>query len=112
MLKNAKKSNLKRLNSFLSKDDLSIILLYKLKDKLIALEENKKDNIKKFTGNKDNVVEVYNYYQENGIKPIEIIDNKDGTITHIYEDGTKIVLHVTLRSMPFKVKEKRLLKTK
>lgn len=58
-------------------------------------EKAKNRKIPEFTGDKNNPIEVYEYNLNNGIMPIETIDNKDGTFTHKYEDGIVVNVKVT-----------------
>ena len=52
-----------------------------------------------FTGDKNNPVEVWRYNSMHGIDPVETINHGNGHYTHIYDDGTKINIHVTSSSI-------------
>ncbi len=99
-VKNKETTNGEKIFNFLAQDDICISLLNSLIDKLNIIQEKKNKCFSKFYGCKENALELYEYYQENNIVPINVIDNKDGTITHIYEDGTKIVLNITFTGLP------------
>lgn len=59
-------------------------------------EQTKNRKIPEFTGDKNNPVEVWEYNSRYGIKPTQTIDNKDGSYTHKYEDGTVVTIKTTL----------------
>lgn len=48
----------------------------------------------------NNPVELYKYYQDNGIEPEEIIENEDGTKTYIYESGLAVLVNIKLSGIP------------
>lgn len=50
---------------------------------------------------KNNPKELYEYYLNNGIMLIEIINNEDGTYTHIYESGLIVNVKITLSGIKF-----------
>ena len=100
---NVKSENIttsEKIFNFLTQDNLYISMFNSLIDKLNTFQEKKKKNVSKFYGCRENTLELFDYYQENNIAPVNIIDNMDGTVTHIYEDGTKIILNITLTGIP------------
>lgn len=58
-------------------------------------EQTKNRKTPEFTGDRDNPIERWKYIQENGIMPIETIENEDGTFTRIYEDEFKVIVKIT-----------------
>lgn len=99
------KTSLKKIYDAFSKEDLVILVLYKLRDKLVLRE--RRERTAKFRGNREDALELYRYYQDNGIKPVLVID-KGEYVSHIYEDGTRLNLKINLRRMP--KREKKLVK--
>lgn len=59
-------------------------------------EQEKNRKLPEFTGDRNNPVDVWEYNARNGIMPVKSMDNKDGTFTHEYEDGTVVTIKVTL----------------
>ncbi len=62
----------------------------------ISMQKGQSSSIPKFTGDKNNPIEIFEYNQRYGIKPIKTIENEDGTYTHIYEDGLTVNVEVNL----------------
>lgn len=74
--------------------------------KLINSEENK--DIPEFTGNTDDIDEVYKYISKPSVLPIKTIDNNDGTYTCIYDVNgivVKRIIHATLSGIHMKEHE-------
>lgn len=59
-------------------------------------EKSKNKDVPEFTGDKENPIEVWEYNSQNGVTPIETIDNEDGSFTHKYVDGSKVTVRTTL----------------
>lgn len=70
--------------------------LRRLAWRLYNKKQSKNKTMPEFTGDRNNPLDVVKYNLENGIMPVETIDHKDGTFTHIYDDGTKVIARVTL----------------
>lgn len=60
------------------------------------LKKHHSNELPEFTGDRNNPVEVFEYNQRNGIKPIETKETEDGVFIHKYEDGTVVHVKTTL----------------
>ena len=93
--KNKKSFKDTKIYRVLSMDTVADWLIYKaVQYYQRKIEKNKE--IPEFTGDRNNPIDVYEYNSKVGIKPIKTIDNKDGSYTHTYEDGTVVTVRVTL----------------
>ena len=85
-------------------EEISLKILHRLSWKKLMLDAKKEE--KRIDQN--NPKEVYNYYLNNGIMPTKIIENEDGTWTHIYENGLTINGKITLSGIKSPSNEKKL----
>ncbi len=84
-----------KLYKFLT-TDWAEYLLNKLALYYYEKEKSKNKDVPEFTGDKENPIEVWEYNSQNGVTPIETIDNEDGSFTHKYADGSKVTIRTTL----------------